>query len=151
MAVEHKHKKHRTWMVVGLIVFGALNGLYISFIGLMMSGGGHGWISAAFSCVSIILIPLLAFTWACQNPEISIRITLFVVVIMLLTDGVTILMTGAEVSSMAEWIELLKKIMSYPYLNEAVILWFIMWIAWQIGAIWRFCYLFFKCRSNHSI
>ncbi|MDG3006997.1 hypothetical protein [Paludisphaera mucosa] len=115
------------WLLytIGLGFLGLVYGCGVAAAAFRLVGGGHGWVSAGFSAVGVLLVP--AFGVALASPRGSRRPLLaWVATATLLTDLLLIFATWNE------GVPYLVKVWSAA--PSGVVLWAFLWIAWQLAA-----------------
>jgi hypothetical protein len=120
----------RTLTILRPLAYGILGLLYAlgtAFVALLMTGAGHGWMSATICWFSVFLLPLLGVALGLKQKSVRLFLLWTVVLGMFALDVRIILTTQNE-----GWDHAVRVWRSIPGI---LILWAIAWLCWQTFAI----------------
>jgi hypothetical protein len=102
---------------------GLLYGLVVATLSIFMAGAGHGWGEGIYSSVAVVLVPLAAAGWPCRRYLVGLVLSSLAVVPAMYVDWYLLAHTS--------YVDRV-----WQSMPGILILWLIMWVAWQALAFW---------------
>lgn len=112
---------------IGLGVLGLAYGVVVTYFAIGMTGAGHGWMSASFSVLGILILPVFGVALAYRASRLGWVLMRIVGAAMLVVDTAIFIATMREGASYIGVVWHSRPAMLF--------FWTALWVAWQVAVV----------------